>query len=206
MKLRSMLAVALLTCIVLVGCSTTWVTTFDNILTAAAPALINVLNIIAIAEGQPINAPLEAKINGDAASLKTLAVDFSTASASAAPGVCSQLQSAISTYAQDQQQVLSLANVVDPAVQQKIAVLSALISGSVSAVMAVVPNCNSLAAAPQRANLKAAPPLPLKDFVRNYNAELAKRTGNGMVDKFTSSHKVHVHGGLMRVASLGQAY
>ncbi len=71
------------------ACSTAWVSTLDSILGAAAPALVNILQIVAVANGQPVNSALEAKINADATAIKTLAADFVTASSGAAPSVCS---------------------------------------------------------------------------------------------------------------------
>lgn len=181
------------------GCSAAWVTTLDSILAAAAPALVNILNIIAIAEGKPINAALAAKINADAASIKSLAADFSNASAATGPQVCSQLQSAITVYQTDQQQVLALAQVVDPKTQQKIVILSGLVAGTAEAILAVLPSCQS----PVVAKIGSAPPLPIRQFIVSYNAELVKPTGNAAVDNFTKSHRVHSHSKFLRVLTLG---
>jgi hypothetical protein len=187
------------------GCSTAWVTTLDDILIAAAPALINILNIVAIAKGQPINTALESQITADAARVKTLAADFSAASAAAAPTACAQLQAAINTYSADQAQVMALAQVSDPATQTKIETLSALISGTIVAITAVIPSCQQ--AASFKATLeKTAVPLPLKTFVKSYNDTLKVKTGNAAVDSFTKSHEVHVHGKFVRVITLGLAY
>src|SRR5271154_6615891 len=84
------------------ACSTAWVSTLDSILAAAAPALINILQIVAVANGQPVNSNLVAKINADATVIKTVAGDLARASSLATPGVCSQLQSAVSAYQADQ--------------------------------------------------------------------------------------------------------
>src|SRR5271170_4138361 len=92
------------------ACSTAWISTLDSILAAAAPALINILQIVAVANGQPVNAALAAKINADAAAIKTLAGDFAKDTASG-PGVCQQLQGAVSAYQGDQQLVLQVAQV-----------------------------------------------------------------------------------------------
>jgi len=102
------------------ACSTAWVSTLDSVLAAAAPALINILQIVAVANGQPVNSNLIAKINADATVVKTLAGDFAMASSLASPGVCSQLQAAISTYQDDQTLVLQAAQVSDQNTQTKI--------------------------------------------------------------------------------------
>jgi hypothetical protein len=187
------------------GCSTAWVTTLDDILVAAAPALINILNIVAIAKGQPVNLALSNKITTDAATVKTLANDFATASAAAAPTACAQLQSAINVYSADQTQVMSLAQVSDPATETKIETLSALVSGTVVAITAVIPNCQQ-AAQFKAALEKSAVPLPLKTFVKSYNNILTTKTGNQAVDGYTKSHGVHVHSKFVRVITLGLSY
>ncbi len=76
------------------ACSTAWVSTVSSILAAAAPALINILQIVAVANGQAMNSNLAAKINAEASAIKTLAADFAKVSAGSAPGVCQQLQAA----------------------------------------------------------------------------------------------------------------
>ncbi len=129
--------------------------TLDSILAAAAPALINILQIAAIADGQPVNAGLAAKVNADAALIKTLAGDFAQTSAASAPGVCQQLQSAIGAYQSDQQLVLQLAQVSDPNTQTKITLLSNLVAGTVEAITAVIPSCQNAAS---KQTFKAAPP------------------------------------------------
>src|SRR6202171_5349465 len=80
------------------ACSTAWVSTLDSILAAAAPALINIVQIAAMANGQPVNANLAAKINADATIVKTLAGDFGKASSGSSAGVCQQLQAAVGVY------------------------------------------------------------------------------------------------------------
>ena len=186
------------------GCSTAWVTTFDNILVAAAPALINILNIIALAKGQPMNTALASKITADAATVKTLAADFAASSAAAAPTACAQLQAGISTYAADESQVLALAQVSDSATQAKIETLSALVAGTITGILAVIPSCQQAAAMRAQAEAKA-PALPLSSFVSSYNKILAVPTGNLAVDTYTKKHAIHVHSKFVRVVTFGRA-
>ena len=208
MKIMPKIVLAMLLCLTVTvsGCSVAWVSTLDNILVAAAPALINILQIIAIAKGAPVNGTLSAKITADAAAIKTLATSFAGASALAAPGACSQLQAAITTYSSDEAQVLALAQVSDPATQQKVIVLSSLVAGTISGILAVIPNCSQAAAARATLARSNAVPLPLKGFIASYNAKLVEKTGNAAVDTYTAKHKVHVHSGVVRALSLGMAY
>ncbi len=60
--MRKVLIVVLSLAMFCTACSTAWVLTLDSILAAAAPALINILQIVAVANGQPVNANLAAKI------------------------------------------------------------------------------------------------------------------------------------------------
>src|SRR5580692_8429849 len=98
--MRKTLVIPLCLALLCTACSTAWVSTLDSILAAAA-------------NGQPLNSGLEAKIDGDANAVKTLAGDFAQASAASAPGACQQLQAAVSTYQADQQLVLQAAQVSD---------------------------------------------------------------------------------------------
>jgi len=170
------------------ACSTTWVSTLDSILAAAAPALINILQIVAVANGQPVNSNLTAKINADATVIKTLAGDLATASSLAAPGVCSQLQAAVSTYQADQTLVLQAAQVADRNAQTKITLLADLVGGTVVAIESVIPSCQSAAAAK---SFRSAPPYSLTAFVNRYNVILGMPTGNPAVDAITQKLKLH---------------
>jgi hypothetical protein len=182
-----------------VGCSTAWVSTLDSILAAAAPAIINILEIVAVAKGVPVNAQEVAKINGDATALKSLASDYATASAAAAPGVCSQLNAAIGVFGQDITAVEAVAQVTDVNTQTKITLLFSLVSGTVQAITAVVPSCKAGVVA----NYKSVPPLSVKNFVADYNARLVAKTGNASVDALTPKLKLHQHSKLVRYASAG---
>lgn len=199
------LAVLLVCTMVIVGCSAAqWLTTIDDIISVAAPSLVNILNIISIAKGQPLNATLAAKITTDATTVKTLASDFADASASAAPQACAQVQTAIATYSSDEAQVMSAANVSDPATQAKIVTLSSLIAGTVQAVLSVLPNCATSSVFKGSLTAKSVP-IPLKSFIKSYNKNLIAPTGLFGVDAYTKAHQVHEHGKFVRVVSFGTA-
>jgi hypothetical protein len=191
------LAVILCASMLLTSCSAAWVSTLDTILAAAAPALINILQIIAIEESKPFHADLATKINADAATIKQLAGDFASASAASAPGVCQQLNAAVGVYTQDQQAVLALAQVSDSATQQKITVLAGLVTSTIGAITAVLPQCQN------PAGKMATPPLNVRKFVTGYNAVLTAKTGNASVDALTPKLKIHEHRALVRYATLG---
>jgi len=185
------------------ACSTAWVATLDSILAAAAPALVNILQIVAVAKGEPVNSNLAAKINADAGVIKTLAGDFAKASSGADTSVCSQLQAAIGVYQADQQLVLQGAQVSDPNAQTKITLLAGLVAGTVQAITAVIPSCQS-AASSSAQGFKAAPPYSVSTFVAHYNSILVAPTGNAAVDATTQKMKLHEHSKIARVISLGR--
>lgn len=197
--MRTRLVVVLSLAMFCTACSTAWVSTLDSILAAAAPALINVLQIVAVANGKPMDSNLAAKINADAAVVKTLAGDFSKASSGSAPGVCQQLQAAVGAYQADQALVLQVAQVSDPKTQTKITLLANLVAGTVQAITAVIPSCQANALA-----FEASPPYSLSTFIDHYNSVLVAPTGNAAVDAATPALKVHRHSKLMRALTFGQ--
>lgn len=194
---RIVVLVVLLT-LSFVGCSNSWLAELDSILAAAAPALVNILQIAAIANGEPVSQSLVSKVNADATVIKTLASDFASASASAAPGFCQQLQAEISVYQTDQQLVLQAAQVKDNATQSKIALLSSLVAGTVSAITAVIPACGNAAMN------SATPAHSASGFTSEYNAILLAKTGNTAVDAVTPNLKLHKHSRFMRTITLGR--
>ena len=177
------------------ACSTAWVSTLDSILAAAAPALINILQSVAVANGQPVNSNLIAKINADATTIKTLADDLSTASSLAAPDVCSQLRGAVSAYKADQTLVLQVAQVSNQNTQTKITLLADLVGGTVAAIESVIPSCQSASVAK---SFRSAPPYSLTTFVNRYNGVLVMPTGNPAVDRVTQKLKLHRHSVFVR--------
>ena len=197
--MRKVLVIALSLAVFCTACSTAWVSTLDSILAAAAPALVNILQIVALANGQPVNSNLEAKINADATVIKTLASDFAAASSSAAPGVCSRLNAAIGDYQADQALVLQVAQVSDPNTQTKIILLSDLVAGTVQAITAVIPSCQANAQA-----FITSPPYSLSTFVAHYNSILVAPTGNKAVDVATGKLKLHQHSKIARVVTFGR--
>jgi hypothetical protein len=199
--MRKALVVLLSLAMFCTACSTAWVSTLDSILAAAAPALINILQIVAVANGQAMNTNLEAKINADATVIKTLATDFAKASSGSAPGVCQELQAAVSAYQADQQLVLQAAQVSDSNTQTKITLLANLVAGTVNAITAVIPSCNDAAAS---RNLKAQPPYSISTFAAHYNSILVAPTGNPAVDAATRKLKLHQHSKLVRAVSFGR--
>ncbi len=201
--MKKALIVALFLAVSCTACSTAWVSTLDSILAAAAPALINILQIVAVANGQPMNAGLAAKINSDAANIKTLAGDFAKVSSESGPGVCQQLQAAIGAYQADQQLVLQVAQVSDANTQTKITLLSGLVAGTVQAITAVIPSCQS-ASQSQSQRFEAVPPYRISSFADHYNSVLVAKTGNAAMDAVTPAMRLPGHSKVVRVLTFGK--
>jgi hypothetical protein len=197
--MQKLLVVTLSLAILCTGCSAAWVATLDSILAAAAPALINILQIVAVANGQPVNAALAAKINADAADIKTLATDFTKLSSGSGSGLCQQLQAAVSTYQADQQLVLQVAQVGDPNTQTKITLLTSLVAGTVEAITAVIPSCQSSVPA-----MKGTAPFNISNFAASYNGILLAPTGNAAVDQLTPKLILHRHSKFVRLTTFGR--
>jgi hypothetical protein len=185
------------------ACSTTWVSTLDSILAIAAPALINILQIVAVANGQPVNSSLAAKISADATAIRTLAGDFAQASSGSISGVCQQLQAAVGVYEADQQLVLQVAQVGNPNTQAKIALLVDLVGSTVSAITAIIPSCRSAASSQE---MKAMSPYKISTFVADYNRILVAPTGNASIDAITQRLKLHQRSKLVRLVTFGKPW
>ncbi len=199
--MRKALIVVLSLAMFCTACSTAWVATLDSILAAAAPALINILQIVAVANGQPVNANLAAKISADATIIKTLAGDFAKASSGSSAGVCQQLQAAVNAYQADQQLVLQIAQVGDSNTQTKITLLADLVAGTVNAMLAVIPSCQNPAVT---RNMKTAPSYSASTFADHYNSILLAPTGNAAVDAATPKLKLHQHSKFVRAVTFGR--
>jgi len=196
--MRKALVIALSLAMFSTACSTAWVSTLDSILAAAAPALINILEIVAVANGKPPDGNLVAKIDTDAAAIKTLAADFAK---DGSTNVCSTLQLAIATYAADQKLVLQVAQVSDPNTQTKITLLADLVTGTVQAITAVIPSCQVPASLAK--SFKAEPPLKVRIFVSEYNKILVIKTGKKEVDALTPKLVIHEHSKFARYVTAG---
>ncbi|HYW37140.1 MAG TPA: hypothetical protein VE957_03425 [Terriglobales bacterium] len=199
--MRKVLVTSLSLAMFCTACSTAWVSTLDSILATAAPALINILQIVAVANSQPVNSNLAAQINADATLIKTLASDFAKASPGNASGVCQQLQAAVSAYQADQQMVLRVAQVSDSNTQTKITLLADLVAGTVGAIRAAIPSCQNAASSQ---SMRTAPPYSVSTFVDHYNSILLSPTGNPAVDAVTPKLKLHRDSRLVRAVTFGR--
>ena len=204
MKNFSKLAVVSVLSLALIvsGCSTAWISEVDNILAAVAPALINVLNIIAVAEGKPLDAALAAKINADAANLKIVATDLSTATAAAAPTACAQTQAAANSLTADAQAVLAVVQVSSAKSTTNALLVFNAADAIVNTVVGLLPSCAAPVPVAKATFLAKAQALDSKTLLHAYNAALSKKTGLALVDAYNKNHKLPVHGRFVHIITL----
>ena len=199
---RGLTVIALSYCLILQGCSVTWVGTVDKLLAVAAPALNNILSIVSLATNKPVNQALEDKITQDAANLKKLAADFASASGSNAPTACQELQAGVAVLNDDAATVLSIVQSIGPA-GGNLAAIFAAADSFVIAIVALIPSCKTPAAL--RLSIpKAVAAIDSNKMVSTYNAVLVVPSGNAKVDEYAKSHKIHAHSKVVRILSFGK--
>lgn len=202
-SLKKTIVVAVLSLALIVsGCSTSWIAEVSNILADVAPALINVLNIVAIAEKKPVDANLTAKITQDAANLKTLSTDLAAASAAAAPTICAQTQAAANALTADAGLVLQVVQVSAASSQTNAMDVFQEGDAFVNTIVGLLPSCAVPPAAAKKAFLDKAQALDSGTLRRAYNTALTHRTGNALVDAYNKNHKLPVHGRFVHVLTL----
>ena len=198
---RTSLAVTLVCAMACTGCSSSaWVSSLDAILAAAAPALTNILEIVAVANGQPVDGALAEKIKVDAAAVETLAGDLAKGSTESAQGVCQQLRAAVSVYQNDEKLVLQAAQVSNSDTQTKIVLLTDLVASTLNAITAVIPSCQNAVLAQRRAENTYDP----SNFAGRYNSVLLDKTGNVAVDALTPKLKLRQHSKVLHVLTFGR--
>jgi hypothetical protein len=181
------------------GCSQSQ---FDAYLNVIGPAVLDVLQIVAVFSGKAANTSISDKVSADVAAIEKLYADYQSAAASQKAGVQGEIQAAFTTLNSDLGSVFQLAQVSDKNTQAKITVLVGLIETGVNLALAVI---NPPVAA---ASLKGAqsPSLTAAQLVSSFNATLTAKTGNAKVDALTPKlAKLHVHGKFVRMVTFGAA-
>src|SRR5579872_4275049 len=117
MKKNAMLALVLSATMIGVGCSATWFSTFQGYLAIAAPAAINVLELIALAKGVAVSPAVISKLNGDSKALQTLAQSVANASSQNLPNACAAFNVGVSTFVADVPTLEQVGNVTNPTTQ-----------------------------------------------------------------------------------------
>lgn len=199
--MKAFACIALSCLLVLAGCSVAWVATLDNILAAAAPALNNVITIVDLSQGKPVDQALETKITNDAANLKVLAANFAAASGTN-PTACQEVQAGVAVLNDDAAVVLNLVQSV-ASTNPNLPIIFASADALVAAITGLIPACQTPAAITASKNSvpSKVAKIDVNAMIKNYNKNLTKKTGNAVIDAYTKANQVHVHSSFVRFVS-----
>lgn len=206
--MKKFLPLALIATVLTVGCSTTWLTTFESYLKIAGPALISILELIGIAKGEVPSAALVAKINADQSSLNTLAASVSSATGQNVQGVCAQFNLAVQTFASDATAVESIAQVSNPTTQAQIQDAIQLFQVALSEVEAPIASCQAAASPAVSIAALAKAAVTVKSpaqYVSQFNAIMDRQTTDPKVAGKTKPLHIHYHSSLVRAVTFGLA-
>lgn len=200
MKLKFLVAPIMAVCMFATGCSFAWVGTLEGYLKIAAPAIVQILELIALAKGVSVNPALVAKVNGDAAALQTLAASIDKASQQDIPSSCAAFNVGLQTFIADLPTLESIGQVSNPTHQAQIQDALLLAQGVVGDIEAPIKACQ--AQSPVKASFAlAVASTRIKspsDFVSQYNKVMDR-------DSATKSLKIHLHSKTVRTLTLGFA-
>jgi hypothetical protein len=211
---RVVMAVVLCCTMLLMGCTTAWVSQAEEIAAALIPAAANILALVAALQGNSVSgADLQTIENAgkqagaDLQLIQSLIVAYQTADGSAKPGILGQIQSGLDAVESSLQGLLPALHIKDVATQTKITAVVGLVLTEVQSLAAIVPMVNP-ASSPKMmaravAQAKKQPPLSAGGFIASYNATLTAKTGNAELDRVTAKMRIHGHGKVERVATAG---
>ncbi len=221
---RGGMALVLCMTLVLSGCSTNWITQAQEIVTVLIPAAANTVTLVAALQGKSVSAAdlqtiqnAGTQAGADLQLIQSLIAAYDKADAATKPGLLKQIESGIQAVQQNLQGVLPALHIKDTATQAKITAVVGLMLSEVQALAAIVPVIRGAEMAgkiPTSAAKSAAEmghprvvkaPLSAEEFVSSFNATLTAKTGNADLDRAAEGLKIHLHGKVERVMSLGVA-
>jgi hypothetical protein len=209
-------ALALVLCltIAMAGCSTSWIATAEQIVSALIPAAANIVALVAALQGKSVSASdlqtiqnAGSQAGADLQLIESLIAAYQQADEASKPGILNQIQNAINAVQGNLQGLLPALHIKDAATQTKITAVVGILLAEVQSLAAIVPLVNPNASvrmmAMAREQTKKQPPLSASAFVASYNATLTAKTGNPDLDRATAGLKIHVHGKAERWATAG---
>jgi hypothetical protein len=212
---RGVVAVVLCLTMVMAGCSTAWIEQAQEIVAALVPAAANLVTLVAALQGKTVSAAdfqtiqnAGTQAGADLQLIQALIAAYHTADAAAQPGILNQIESAIAAVQGNLQGLLQALHIQDAATQAKITAVVGILLSEVQSLAAVIPIVKEGTIQSQNARLNRVPrivkaPLSASEFVKSYNATMAAKTGNAVVDRATAELKIHQHGKLARWGTLG---
>ena len=190
---NTMIALVLCVLMIATGCSTAWLAPFENYVKIAGPILIQILEIVSVAKGVPVNPALAAKITADQAAVTALANSINSATSANLPTTCSAFNQAVATFAGDLSQIEQLAN-IGPNTAGEIGAAVGIAQAAIQEIEAPVAACASAPSPAAAKQILKAAALTVKspnETVKRFNA---------VVDK---KHHVHLHSLPVRAVTFG---
>lgn len=159
---------ALVLCVSLVACSTSWVNQAVAIANVALPATLNILQLAAVISGHPMNPVFAQTAQNDFKTSVQLFNDYKNAAASAQPGVLAQIQAQLAVTKQDLNIILPTIHVSDPVKQEQIQAMIGLVLDEVNALATL-----ATPASPGMPTARLSkPPMSAKLFKKSFNEKI----------------------------------
>jgi hypothetical protein len=196
------------------ACSTAWISEAEQIVAALLPATANVVTLVATLQGKSVtSADLEtiqsagAQAEADLQLMQSLIAQYQEVDASAQPGLLNQIQAAMSAVQLTLNGLLPALHITDAATQAKVTAVVGLVLSEVESLVAIVPLINPNASPAMMSmaarQVKKQPPLTADQFVKSYNATIAAKTGDTVLDHATAGLQIHLHPKIARWISGG---
>jgi hypothetical protein len=204
---RAMAALVLCATMILIACSTAWITEAEEIVAALVPAAANLLTLVGALEGNGVSTQdfqvmqsVSTQAQTDLQLINTLVTQYQQATdAATQASLLTQIQTAITTVQSNLSALLPALHITDAATQAKVTAVIGLILSEVQSLEAIIPILqpvvsSSTAVAKASAKLKVAkvkPPLSASQFRASYNAIMTAKTGNATLDGAAAKCKLH---------------
>jgi len=169
--LSPVLAVALSLCLVVSGCTTSWITTAINDIPVVVQIVTSILQIVAAASGKGADPTMIAQVGNigqqaqsDLQLLNSLVSQYQSASAAAKPGLLNQIDAALTTAQGNLNQILVAFHVNDPALQATIAGSVGLALSALLEIQSLIPPAPNAPATRMAISAKALKPRTAKQL------------------------------------------
>ena len=206
---KRLMVIVLCGVVMLVACSTAWISEAEQIISVMIPGITNLLTLVGTLEGKNISAEdLQVMQSAGAQArsamelIESLIAEYKKADAAAEPGLLNQIQGEVSVAQSNLSGLLPVLHVKDAATQAKVRAVVGLLLAEVQSVAAIVPAVAGsgspamMTIVGRRAQIKSL--LTAKEFVDSYNATMTAKTGELELDRVTARLRVHLPGKFAR--------
>ncbi len=190
---RAVAVILLCSTLAFTGCSTSWISEAEQIISVLVPATTNLVTLVATLQGNVPAADLQTiqgagvQAETDLQLVQSLIAQYQKADVAAQPGLANQIGAALAAVQSSLGGILPSLHIKDTATQAKVTAVVGLVLSEVQSMAAIVPVVTP--AATQAARLAARPvkkqtPLTAAQFVNSYNAMMTAKTGNPEAGSF----------------------